>query len=226
MKSKKFHCLISSFVMISSMAISSFSPIYATEDLDIEKTESTTDIDLESSIQEEGALELEHPDLPVHNTEETYQLAMQIMEQDLAAKNNSARMSTFSTMANAGNYVDNFFNNIIPPAIEDSVTSGILPSITIAQGVLESAWGLSGLAVNANNLFGIKASSDWNGEVYNVITSEYAAPVFNSSGKKIKEGYWYQVVAPFRKYDNWLGSVRDHGLFFTSTEWRKIIISM
>lgn len=130
----------------------------------------------EPEIEEETVQE-ELPDLPEHNQVDTYELAMQMMERDLQAKKNPPRMRTFSTFSVASsstNYVDRFFETIIPYAIEDSVTSGILPSITIAQGALESAWGLSGLAVNANNLFGIKASADWKGPVYNVITSEYA----------------------------------------------------
>jgi len=38
--------------------------------------------------------------------------------------------------------------------------------ITLAQGILESAAGTSELAVNANNHFGIKCTSDWMGDVY------------------------------------------------------------
>jgi LysM repeat protein len=37
-------------------------------------------------------------------------------------------------------------------------------SITLAQGLLESGAGLSNLAVNSNNHFGIKCHSDWKGE--------------------------------------------------------------
>ncbi|MCX6270210.1 MAG: glucosaminidase domain-containing protein [Bacteroidetes bacterium] len=39
-------------------------------------------------------------------------------------------------------------------------------SITLAQGILESANGNSDLAVNANNHFGIKCHEDWDGEAY------------------------------------------------------------
>lgn len=164
--------------------------------------------------------------LDEYNREETYDLAMRMMYLDLEEKNLEpelvASTSYTPSRSNTGvAYIDNFFNTIIPYAIEDSISSGILPSITIAQGALESAWGQSGLTINANNLFGIKSSNDWRGEVYNVITKEYKAPEKNTSGKIIKQGYWYEVIAPFRKYSSWLGSIRDHGAFFTSTEWRK-----
>ena len=163
--------------------------------------------------------------LEQYNREETYDLAMQMMYMDLEAKDIEPKLvasTSYSSTSKTGiPHVDNFINTIVPYAIEDSVNSGILPSITIAQGALESAWGLSGLTVNANNLFGIKASNDWTGEVYNVTTGEYAAPKKDAAGNITEPGYWYEVVAPFRKYSNWLGSIRDHGAFFSSTDWRK-----
>ncbi|MBO4281779.1 MAG: glucosaminidase domain-containing protein [Bacteroidales bacterium] len=45
-------------------------------------------------------------------------------------------------------------------------THGIPASITLAQGILESAAGTSDLAVKANNHFGIKCHSQWQGERY------------------------------------------------------------
>lgn len=75
---------------------------------------------------------------------------------------------------------------------------GILPSITMAQAILESGWGSSELAVAHNNLFGIKADSRWNGAVATITTSEN----YNDS-----------TVAQFRKYENINESIEDHGLF-------------
>ncbi|AZP04943.1 glucosaminidase domain-containing protein [Jeotgalibaca ciconiae] len=171
-------------------------------------TEEAVEIEVEEPKETEEETEMidDLPNYPEYNQEEIYQLAMEIMEQDLQSKNNISKMRAFSSGIP---HVDSFLEKIVPYAIENSITSGILPSITIAQGALESAWGLSGLAVNANNLFGIKASDDWKGQVYNVITKEYI------------NGKWIEIVAPFRKYNNWLGSINDHGDFFTSTAWRK-----
>lgn len=86
----------------------------------------------------------------------------------------------------------------------------IFPSITIAQAILESNWGKSTLAVKANNLFGIKASKDWSGQVFNIETKEQKA-----------DGTVYTIKADFRKYNSWLDSIKDHDKFFISTEWRK-----
>ena len=51
-----------------------------------------------------------------------------------------------------------FLNKIIPLAIADTKKTKVLASLTIAQAILESAWGLSGLTVRSNNLFGIKGN--------------------------------------------------------------------
>ncbi len=49
-------------------------------------------------------------------------------------------------------------------AISNMKTYKIPASITMAQGLLESAAGQSPLAINANNHFGMKVKSNWTGE--------------------------------------------------------------
>lgn len=206
-----------------------------TEDFLIELVPNNTDPigpaaeDPEIAVEDEIIVQTDEvPNLDIYSREETHRLAIEMMEQDLAEKgveptSTSVKVAPFSirNISSGIDYVDKFISSIAPHAIEDSVTSGVLPSITIAQGALESAWGRSGLTTEANNLFGIKASSDWTGGVYNVITSEYSAPVYDKTGKLVQQEYWYKVVAPFRKYGSWLESIRDHGSFFTGTEWRR-----
>lgn len=51
-------------------------------------------------------------------------------------------------------------------AIQEMERSGIPASITLAQGIHESAYGNSTLAKKANNHFGIKCASDWDGKTY------------------------------------------------------------
>lgn len=65
-----------------------------------------------------------------------------------------------------------FVDKLAPLAIKYGKANGVLPSMIIAQGILESRSGTSELARNANNLFGIKAGSGWTGETYTVRTSE------------------------------------------------------
>lgn len=49
-------------------------------------------------------------------------------------------------------------------AVSEMIRSGVPASITLAQGLLESSYGQSYLAVQGNNHFGIKCHSDWQGE--------------------------------------------------------------
>ena len=102
------------------------------------------------------------------------------------------------------------FLSAIKQGAMDGAKEGILPSITAAQAILESGWGSSELAkAPNNNLFGIKDSEDWHGEIVTVPTQEFL------------NGDYITVNAAFRKYATWNDSVVDHAKFFTSTEWRK-----
>ena len=91
-------------------------------------------------------------------------------------------------------------------ATEDMTKSGVLASLTIAQAILESGWGKSALAVNANALFGIKADSRWDGRVYSTTTKEcYDGVNFT------------EETALFRAYDCWEDSIADHSAFITGS---------
>ncbi|GAB6988053.1 glycoside hydrolase family 73 protein [Paenibacillus pini] len=89
-----------------------------------------------------------------------------------------------------------FITAIAPHAIQDMQKCGIPASLTIAQAILESNWGKSGLTAQANNLFGIKGTGTI-GSV-DMPTTEYV------QGKATK------VTASFRKYRNWAESITDH----------------
>lgn len=75
---------------------------------------------------------------------------------------------------------------------------GIYPSITIAQAILESGWGKSKLAIEGNNIFGIKADKSWQGEFVEVLTSE---------------NYNDKIICKFRIYDDIDKSIEDHAKF-------------
>ena len=95
-----------------------------------------------------------------------------------------------------------FIERVGNRATVDMKNSGILASLTIAQAILESGWGKSGLAVKANALFGIKATSVWRGKVYNTKTQECFDGVS-----------FTEVDACFRAYDSWEESINDHSTF-------------
>lgn len=80
-------------------------------------------------------------------------------------------------------------------AISEMKKSGVPASITLAQGMLESAYGNSRLARKAKNHFGIKCHSDWSG------------PSIRKDDDAKNEC--------FRKYKNVSESYRDHSKFLT-----------
>ena len=84
-------------------------------------------------------------------------------------------------------------------AIEEMKKNKIPASITLAQGILESANGNSVLARNANNHFGIKCKPEWKGGRY----------------------YYDDDLKHecFRKYSSDIESYQDHSLFLRSREY-------
>ncbi|GGV12534.1 SLAP domain-containing protein [Lactobacillus acetotolerans] len=93
-----------------------------------------------------------------------------------------------------------FLDTAAKQAQKASKKYGLYPSVMIAQAIVESNWGQSGLAVNANNLFGMKADDSWMGPTYTSKTREET-----SAGKS------YYVNANFRKYSSYEGSFDDNG---------------
>jgi flagellum-specific peptidoglycan hydrolase FlgJ len=80
-------------------------------------------------------------------------------------------------------------------AIEEMNRTGVPASITMAQAILESAYGNSMLATNANNHFGLKCKPDWTGETYSI------------------------GDACYKKYNTVLDSYADHSNHIKSRKW-------
>lgn len=59
---------------------------------------------------------------------------------------------------------ETYINNYKELAIQEMIRTGVPASIKLAQGILESQFGESTLAKNANNHFGIKCKTEWTGE--------------------------------------------------------------
>src|SRR3954465_9791729 len=82
-------------------------------------------------------------------------------------------------------------------AIEEQKRSGVPAAITLAQGIHETSAGMSELATNANNHFGIKCKKEWQGPTYT-----------------------YTDDAPdecFRKYSRAYDSYKDHSDYLSAS---------
>lgn len=156
---------------------------------------------------------VKNPDLSTEEGKEQYQgkkdiVAEQIVglaarfremgasEGDLCEYGGNTQASIFMDMT-----TEEYINTMGPIAQADYSRTGIFASVTLAQSIIESSWGKSGLTQKANNMFGIKCSSNWTGECINMNTGEYGS------------GGYYTIDAAFRKYDSIEASVSDHSLF-------------
>ncbi len=91
--------------------------------------------------------------------------------------------------------VANYINEFKGIAMEEMLQYGIPASITLAQGILESGAGAGELTLKANNHFGIKCHTTWEGDT-----------VYHDDDEQGE---------CFRKYSDPKYSYRDHSLFLT-----------
>ena len=91
-------------------------------------------------------------------------------------------------------------------AVAEMQRTGVPASITLAQGIIESGAGLSNLAVNGNNHFGIKCHNNWKG-----------GTMFMDDDAKGE---------CFRTYDNPDDSFRDHSDFLRYRDRYKFLFDL
>lgn len=99
-----------------------------------------------------------------------------------------------------------FIKTVSRKAVEDWKDRRImLPSVVIAQAILESGFGTSELAVNANALFGIKKNG-WTGKTY-----------VKQATEQRPDGLYYTVEnTEWRAYDSWDESIVDHNTYIAT----------
>ena len=136
--------------------------------------------------------------------------------------NDSAAFSGSKGSATASAYVNcgtreltganlDFVNSIKDGAVEAYNKYGVLPSLTMAQAILETGWGKSKIG---NNIFGIKAGSNWTGKTINCQT-----------GEQNPDGSRYTINADFRDYDSIDDSIVDHAKLLNSDRYKRVIES-
>lgn len=93
----------------------------------------------------------------------------------------------------------------------DQKKTGILASVSMAQFILESGYGKSELAQNANNVFGMKCSlsgNTWSGSTWDG-QSRYT----KQTKEQNADGSYETITADFRKYPCVEDSIADHSAY-------------
>ncbi len=121
-------------------------------------------------------------------------------------------------------------------AVDKMRMYGIPASITLAQGILESAFGSSPLAVNANNHFGIKCGGNWTGQAirhdddhkqecfrkYRSVEDSY-----RDHSEFLKNGSRYANLFKLKPYDykGWAVGLKEAG-YATNPEYANKLIEL
>ncbi|MBV8713511.1 MAG: glucosaminidase domain-containing protein [Chloroflexi bacterium] len=113
----------------------------------------------------------------------------------------TAPKHTLPTLGNTPQ--EQFISSIAEAAVESADQTGVPASVTIAQAILESYWGSSRLAHDANNYFGIKAQT--RGGSAGSLTFDVWEVI---GGRNVVQ------TQAFRAYNTVAESFVDHGLFF------------
>lgn len=111
-----------------------------------------------------------------------------------------------SSLGNLSGAQREFISLVAPGAARNHRNYGVLPSVTMAQAILETGWGKSYLA-KQGNLFGIKGAGT------TVQTGEYS------------RGRYITISAQFRVYDCVTESITDHGQLLTKPRYALVLAS-
>ena len=109
-----------------------------------------------------------------------------------------------------------------PTAVREMYRSGVPASITLAQGILESRYGLSPLAANGNNHFGIKCHKDWTGkkqfhdddekgECFRVYEDAYESFRDHSDFLRYRDRYKFLFEFETTDYKSWAYGLKKAG---------------
>ena len=92
----------------------------------------------------------------------------------------------------------------------DQMKGGIPASVSLAQFILESGYGKSELAQNANNVFGMKkclSGNTWGGSAWDGVS------VYAKWTQEYMDGKYVAVTADFRRYPCVEDSIADHSAY-------------
>ncbi|HUH40557.1 MAG TPA: flagellar assembly peptidoglycan hydrolase FlgJ [Castellaniella sp.] len=110
----------------------------------------------------------------------------------------------------APDHIRTFVDKMSAAADYASAQSGVPAKLILSQAALESGWGQHEITRpdgrTSHNLFGIKATGNWKGDVVHVMTTEY------------EDGVAHKVSQPFRAYDSYAESFADYARLIGRSE--------
>lgn len=109
-----------------------------------------------------------------------------------------------------------FTERLAIPAMIAGARSGISHHLILAQAAMESGWGKREIPTAdgkpSHNVFGIKATPDWQGASTTVMTTEY------ENGRAVK------IPQRFKVYDSYLSAIEDYiSLLTTNPRYREVV---
>jgi peptidoglycan hydrolase FlgJ len=118
-----------------------------------------------------------------------------------------------------GDNSSEFQNRMERHAEAASQATGVPAHLMLGQAALESGWGKREIkaadGTPSNNLFGIKATGNWDGKVVEATTTEYI------NGVKIKR------IEKFRAYDSYADSFKDFAIMMRNNpRYEKVIANL
>lgn len=139
-----------------------------------------------------------------HKTERVVRVKQPVVEKNTKAEEPS--VVEVPVNISYSQRVANYINEYAQISKEEMLQYGIPASITLAQGILESGAGAGELTKKANNHFGIKCHTGWEGD-----------RAYHDDDEKGE---------CFRKYKNPKYSYRDHSLFLTQRSRYKDLFTL
>ena len=124
-----------------------------------------------------------------------HQARRRSVDKRFAAVRVARRRDALSRSSAPPGQVQSFVRQLRPVLVEAGRQLGVSPRILLAHAALETGWGRS---VVGNNLFGIKASTSWQGAEVTTLTHE------------VEDGERVARTAAFRAYPSLDASVQDY----------------
>jgi flagellar protein FlgJ len=167
--------------------------------------------DVATFIAEGGGASISGPDTPLSADG----AALRARLAGVAIDGTGATEATDNGAGIDGDAQQQFLALIRPHAEAAAAKLGVSPDIVAAHAALESGWGQRPLrngTADSNNLFGIKAGGQWQGDVATNVTTEY------------EHGTAVRKIDRFRSYPDQASAFRDYAdMLVTNPRYQKAL---